>query len=367
MISGAARGEIGELSWGNLQIKPRLGVEEEWNDNIFLERRGKNSDFITRIKPGISLEYPFGFHQVKLGYDANLEYYNEYSDLDAVNYTTSGSLLLRSDLFDLSPSIYYASQFRRPEEEVGERDRRMITRPAITIEREFEKITAQANYTYEQKFFKQVKEQDRKFHRLKLSTSWKFSPNLNLGAGYERTWKMSLENSDRDGYDDLIEVGLTGLLPGELTGGVGVGYAIIRGVETENKFIFNGSINRPLLLGPFTSVTLDLGTGCGESVVYPGPYTFYRGRVKLNQSFSEKLTGSIPFTFTLNDYSAVTTGSERSKEKILETGLTLSYAFRSWLSFQAAYFYSQSWTKLGGEEHERYQENRFKIGAYAAF
>jgi len=367
IFSAAVRGEIGRLSWGSLEIKPRLGAEAEWNDNIYLERDDKDSDFITRIKPGISLEYPFAFHRIKLGYDANLEYYGEHSELDAVNYTTGGEVLLRSDFFSLSPEIYYASQFRRPQEEVGERDRRMVTRPSISLEKELEKITAGIDYTYEQKFFKQDKDQDRKFHRLKLSASWKFSPNLQLGAGYERTWKRFPENPDRDGDDDLIEVGLSGRLPGELTGGLGLGYAMIRGVESEDKFIFKGSISRPLPLGPFTSVALELATGCGESVVYAGPYTFYRGRFKLNQAFSEKLTGSIPFTFTLNDYSAATTGSVSSKEKIIETGLNISYNFRSWLSFQSAYLYSQSWTRQGGEDHERYRENRIKIGARAAF
>jgi hypothetical protein len=55
-----------------LKIMPSLVVKEEYNDNIFLNSTNEEGDFITTIRPGISLSLPGNYLKLDLNY--GLEY-----------------------------------------------------------------------------------------------------------------------------------------------------------------------------------------------------------------------------------------------------------------------------------------------------
>src|SRR2546423_11018027 len=43
-------------SHGPLSLRPQLGFVEQFNDNIFYAKTGKESDFITTIAPGLNFQ-----------------------------------------------------------------------------------------------------------------------------------------------------------------------------------------------------------------------------------------------------------------------------------------------------------------------
>jgi uncharacterized protein (PEP-CTERM system associated) len=45
------------LASGKWSLTPRIYVEGEYNDNIFLTERNEQDDFVTTISPGVNLQY----------------------------------------------------------------------------------------------------------------------------------------------------------------------------------------------------------------------------------------------------------------------------------------------------------------------
>ena len=43
--------------WANIEVHPRLFLQEEYTDNLFLTKNDRESDWISTIAPGINLRY----------------------------------------------------------------------------------------------------------------------------------------------------------------------------------------------------------------------------------------------------------------------------------------------------------------------
>ena len=48
-----------EIRLGPVRFRPSIRIQEEYEDNIFLEATDKESDFITTVAPRISFDLPF--------------------------------------------------------------------------------------------------------------------------------------------------------------------------------------------------------------------------------------------------------------------------------------------------------------------
>jgi len=70
---------VGE-AWGRVDISPRFTLREEYNDNIYLSRKNKESDFITRAFPGIALKLDSDYLDVTLDYGLQFIYYADHSE-----------------------------------------------------------------------------------------------------------------------------------------------------------------------------------------------------------------------------------------------------------------------------------------------
>jgi hypothetical protein len=63
-------------------LTPRLYVEEQYDDNIFLTEINEQDDFITTISPGVNLEYQTPTEIIDLDYEFRRSYYKDFSELD---------------------------------------------------------------------------------------------------------------------------------------------------------------------------------------------------------------------------------------------------------------------------------------------
>ncbi|MDA0967545.1 MAG: outer membrane beta-barrel protein [Proteobacteria bacterium] len=68
---------------GSFNLRPELTVEEQFNDNIFSTENNEEEDFITVIKPGLSLKSDWSRHSLNTYANANIGLYN---DNDSENY-----------------------------------------------------------------------------------------------------------------------------------------------------------------------------------------------------------------------------------------------------------------------------------------
>lgn len=74
-------------------ITPSIGLEQEYNDNIFYTAGNKTGDFITRVIPGLLLNVDTQRLQGTLNYAPSLDFYWQNSDQNRVNQTGNGQFL----------------------------------------------------------------------------------------------------------------------------------------------------------------------------------------------------------------------------------------------------------------------------------
>ena len=83
LTSSAALAEGGKIRFGNLALVPSLGIAEVYDDNIYYDKTGKESDWITHYRPGLLLDYTIeGRGKAKLGYEGDYAYYSSNKDND---------------------------------------------------------------------------------------------------------------------------------------------------------------------------------------------------------------------------------------------------------------------------------------------
>lgn len=70
------------ISSARFDYTPRLSLSEEYNDNIFLAPANLESDFITTIIPGISLDWVAKAASLKLDYSLEFRKYAENDSQD---------------------------------------------------------------------------------------------------------------------------------------------------------------------------------------------------------------------------------------------------------------------------------------------
>jgi len=126
---------------------PRLYIEEQYDDNLFLTETDEQDDFITTISPGVDLKYETPTELLDLDYEFRSSFYKDFPELDFAGHR--GWLEARkdfgprfsagiSDLFVRSEDpieLTGVSTFERPSIRTGERNRytRNIVEPEVTF------------------------------------------------------------------------------------------------------------------------------------------------------------------------------------------------------------------------------------------
>ena len=76
---------MGNIHLGRLEINPELSYKGEYNDNIYYEDKGEDSDFIHTVTPGIGLRLsgaPGNFFSA--GYTVGIVRYSDDDDNEAI-------------------------------------------------------------------------------------------------------------------------------------------------------------------------------------------------------------------------------------------------------------------------------------------
>ncbi len=71
---------------GSFIFFPELGVSERYDDNIFLSKGNKDTDFITEISPQINLRSNFSRHALNFNAGTDINFYAENNDENHENY-----------------------------------------------------------------------------------------------------------------------------------------------------------------------------------------------------------------------------------------------------------------------------------------
>ncbi len=128
-------------------LVPRLYVQEEYDDNLFLTETNEQDDLITTISPGINLAYETPNENISLDYEFQRVLYDDFSELDYSGHRgrlaafrdfgprfSAGIrdfLIISEDPIELTG----ITEFERPSIRAGERNRytRNIVEPEVTF------------------------------------------------------------------------------------------------------------------------------------------------------------------------------------------------------------------------------------------
>lgn len=66
----------------DITVKPSIAIQGEYDDNVYYKRDFEIEDFITRIKPAITLDYATELLDLQSSFDADIHRYADETDLD---------------------------------------------------------------------------------------------------------------------------------------------------------------------------------------------------------------------------------------------------------------------------------------------
>lgn len=135
---------LAEAKWS---LTPRIYLEEQYDDNIFLTETNEEDDFITTVSPGVNLKYETPTEIIDLDYEFQRSFYSDFSELDFSGHR--GRAEARKDFGPRFSAgireIFIMSEdpieltgirlFQRPSIRIGRRNRytRNIVEPEVTF------------------------------------------------------------------------------------------------------------------------------------------------------------------------------------------------------------------------------------------
>lgn len=130
------------LAQARWSLTPRLYVQEQYDDNIFLRETNEQDDFITTVSPGVDLKYETPTEMIDLDYEFQKSFFSDFSELDF-----SGHRVRAEARKDFGPrfSASIREFFIRSEEPIEVTGIPVFERP--TIERPSIRIGKRESYT----------------------------------------------------------------------------------------------------------------------------------------------------------------------------------------------------------------------------
>jgi hypothetical protein len=227
------------VSVGSFILFPEVTVRETFDSNIFAVTTGETDDFITNIKPSLTLDSNWNNHALSITADANLGIYGDNSAEDYANYGIVGD-----GLIDVRRNfnVFFGSTFQHLHEDRGSPNAAVSTEPT-----EYDRHGAHAGFDYKPNRFGVIgqvglfdldydntftsagvvnnnADRDRQVTEGSLQLSYDFSPGYTgfvRGVFNEREYDTIPDdagvNRNSDGYNvnGGVEFEITGTVIGE--------------------------------------------------------------------------------------------------------------------------------------------------------
>lgn len=332
-------GEEPRIKIGSLEIHPSLEVEQVWDDNIFQESTNEQHDLITLTRPGIRFFIPItGDHYLDLDYFAELSVFSDNSQENYQNQTLNagGNLNFPGGLYFMVRDIYRDTtdpSSSAEQSDLDPRTRKKLNTALSTLGYKLgEKSRAELGFSYYT-----IDYEDPANDRLDRSEVagrgtyfYKFWPKTTALFEFVHSSNMFDQLAQTDPQDDSkayeFNTGLRFNTDAKLRGDIRVGYEK-RDFETigdDDNFVFDADLTW-LATPKFTGrISFSRSTENAESSTDEF-YTHNEVSVGATHRFTNKLYGSIDFTYYKDDYN-----TDREDENAIEV-VEAGYYFKEWL------------------------------------
>jgi len=402
-LSSQVMAQGGKIRMGNLKIVPSLGLETVADDNIFLGN-GTNttdelveSDWITHVKPGLSLDYTMEERgTISLGYEGDLVYYDKndkndwksHKGLFNLDYEAPGGLIVKIDntyTETQDPFGGYA------EYNLGKKTERWSN----DLKNEFGyKLGSKFKGFLYYNYFKQDYESDADFAQdfysheagtglemRVLSKTWGFIRYYYGLQNYDTSGVTggltTNESNDSDFTWHKVDAGLTWESGVKISGELNFGY---QDKKYDNNFTPAGekyndigtwvaatSIFYDVVTAEDGTMITQLGLTIDRSLNQSGANTenYYEDTgagISFKQKLFTKLTLNASASYNFHDYYLPLT--ENRQDDNYEVGLSVDYQARDWLSAGAGYTYKE---KHSNKNENDYEDNKFNFKITAEY
>lgn len=253
---------------GSFLFFPKMEVQEEYTDNIFASRHNKKDDFITSVKPGLSVESDWNNHAVNFSTGGNFGFYADKNSQNFRDWNASadGRLDVTRDI-----ALFGGGGYARLHQERGSPDETGTKEPVkynfwsgfasyvhtldslnFTLTPEFRRYA----YSDAQSFVgpsSNEHDRDRNEYSVSFRTGYEFAPAYEgfvRFGGNRRNYDDTPDDNgfDRDSWGYEAVVGLAFDLSGVTSGDVFAGY---------QKQRLNDDANLDNLSGPTFGASID--------------------------------------------------------------------------------------------------------------
>ncbi len=233
-------------SWAAFEIHPRLLVEEEFNDNIFLDSNNQEDDWITTVAPGITLTYESRSIEASIDYSLDYRFYqnNEDENLDNfrdVQRADASALFFSGRPFTLllSETISREAIDARDDNEFNDiENRSTVYHSAVTPEYRLQLTSTFSTvfgYIYDRLDYVDGRGHDSEEHQGRVSLVKLLSAHSEVYARYSYVVHQSRETADEYDQHDYT-LGLNQQLGGRTSATFEGGYSEVEydsGYETD--------------------------------------------------------------------------------------------------------------------------------------
>lgn len=336
-----------EIRLGPVRFEPSVRIQEQYEDNIFLEATDKKSDFITTIAPKMSFQLPFGDYQASLAYAFNAVKFVNYPRQDSYNHEVIAFLGLNFTNLKFTAENDFQDTREIADTELSRRIHRAKNDVRANASTDLHKINLDLGF---RNIFDDYKEadwqnEDRYENIFALKGSYHVLPKTSVLLEYNLggVRYYSSQNPNADYHQGFI--GIEGRLTARTLSVIKVGYQA-RNYKRSGVADFYGLVTTVNVAERFTERDIaKLGFLRSATESTYGVNNYYEtNRLIANYSheFTKRFSGILNSAYQFNKYPKETTeGSESKKRKdsLWLAGILLNYKFRKWVSLELGYKY----------------------------
>ncbi len=358
-----------KIKAGPIFISPSFFLKEIFTDNVFFERAGEKSDFITLLSPGIRfLLKPLHRHNILFGYNGTYTKYLNHRSEEVTNHRLDGLLELN---FWSGLSLRVWGIYKKDHESRG----KSTTRKVEPFESNILASSAtygpgartkmEAKYSFSDFNFKSAESafRNRKENAATGSVFYKFLPKTSALLEYNFTQADYSTATDLNSSQNHFVAGASWDLSDYSTGEIKGGYVWKNfGSSARSDFageIFSANIEHHFT--PLTSLKVQVLKMVYESNLTGSNYFIAKNTLgELTYKLSTKITGLLTASYEVDEYNEEVTldGIPMREDTIWEASAGLRYSLKKWMKIGLDYLHKN---RNSNFESFDYKENRYSL------
>lgn len=359
--------------------------KEELDSNVFLSTSDRKVDLLSHVNPSLGVEVPFGEESsVSADYDLDWVFFSEHRDQDYLNQRVRGLIEWQLADYKITVDDVFKHYSDRSGSEITARIKRAGNAFRIGASAEFNRLIFDVGYSniidaYRTKDLLlgslTYMDKNNMTNMFDMSVSYRFLPKTSVIIENDVGWVTYYNSSiPPDSWFIQPLIGLRGdLRPGifsiDLMGGFRYQHYDNSDVFAHKAYVgpvIKGGMNYYWTEDDLFKLTLErsIYESLYQNINY---YNVNYAGLKYTHRFNDKIKASLLGSYQLNLYPSETTDNGKTAKRhdnIIVFGCSLRYDMRKWISFEAAYTYSQ---KISNFSNQDYYDNLLTINGTVGF